>query len=70
MVKMTVEERTVLADTIRQSGIEFHLSPASRYQKDLLEADIVKMVEENMDILLDAIDDGQSDIDVKTVFSR
>ena len=65
-----IENKEARLQEIREKGIEFYLSPAKKHQKRLLEADIVKMVEDNIDILLDAADSRESTIDVAELFEQ
>ena len=63
-----INERKERLQEIRENGIEFYLSPAKKHQNTLIEADVVKMVEDNIDILLDAADSKTSSIDVAELF--
>lgn len=54
---------------IREQGISFFLAPATSYQRTLIEADIVKMVEDNLDLLINCADSNKSSVDIDELFS-
>ena len=69
-MKNTDISREERKNAVRKSGIKFYPSPPTRYQqKELIEADVIKMIEDNMDVLIDAADNKKHDIDLKKIFS-
>ena len=65
----STEEKEALKEKIRTQGISFHLSMPTKIQrKELLKADIIRMVENNLDAIVSEENDPA--LDIKKIFSR
>ena len=70
MGKVDEKTKEEMKARIRREGVEFYLAPATRYQPEhLTESDVIKMVEDNMDTLIEAAETKESSVDVEKLFS-
>lgn len=66
---MTTKSMEVRKNEIREQGISFHLASPTTYQPKIIEADVVKMVEDNLYLLLECADNGTSSVNIDELFS-